>query len=81
MLDSQKIYCESSSERMGANYGTKMIRTSTTCEVSNFGESRSMNKIRSGKVIWAGRVLELGAREVPCLFTIGTTFVRQQIAK
>lgn len=78
MLDSQNIYCKSSSEQMGA-FAEQNIRTSTTCEVSNLNDSKSMNKIRNGKFLWAGRVLELGARKVPRLLTIGTALVGQQV--
>lgn len=40
-----------------------------------------MNKIWSREVLWTGRVLELGARKVPCLLTIGTTLLGQQVAE
>ena len=40
-----------------------------------------MNKIRGGKVLWTGRVLELGARKVPRLLTIGTALVSQQVVE
>jgi len=40
-----------------------------------------MNKIRGGKFLWTGRVLELGARKVPRLLTIGTTLLSQQVVE
>ena len=40
-----------------------------------------MNKIRSGKILWTGRVLELGARKVPRLLAIGMALVSQQLAE
>ena len=78
MLGSQNIYCKPTSEQIGA-FARQNIRTSTTCEVSNLDDSKSMNKIGSGKVLWTGRVLELGTRKVPRLLTIGTALVSQQV--
>ena len=40
-----------------------------------------MNKIWSGEVFWTGRVLELRAREVPCLLAIGTALMGQQVGE
>ena len=40
-----------------------------------------MNKIRGGKVLWTGRVLELGTRKVPRLLTIGTALLSQQVVE
>ena len=40
-----------------------------------------MNKIGGGKFLWTGRVLELGARKVPRLLTIGTALVGQQVVE
>ena len=78
MLDSQNIYCKSGSERIGV-FARQKIGTSTTCEVSNLNDSKSMNKIWSGEVFWTGRVLELGACKVPRLLAIGTGLMNQQV--
>ena len=75
-----EFYCKLSSEQIEAFAGQN-IRTSTTCDVSNLDDSKSMNKIGSGKVLRTRRVLELGARKVPRLLTIGTALVSQQIVK
>jgi hypothetical protein len=40
-----------------------------------------MNEIGSGKILWTGRVLELGAREVSRLLTIGTALMSQQVVE
>lgn len=81
MLDSQSIYCKSGSERMRGICETAKMNTSTTCEVSNFDNSKSMNEIWSREILWTRRVLELGARKVPRLLTIGTTLLGQQVAE
>ena len=57
------------------------MSTSTTCEVSNLNDSKSMNKIGSGKVFWTGRVLELGARKISRLLAIGKALVGQHVAE
>jgi len=80
VLGSQNIYCKWYSEQIGGFAGQKM-HTSTTCEVSNLNDSKSMDKIGSWKVLWTGRVLELGARKVPRLLTIGTALVSQQVVE
>jgi len=74
VLGSQNIYCELTSEQIGAFEGQN-IRTSTTCEVSNLNDSKSMNKIGGRKFLRTGRVLELGTRKVPRLLTVGTALV------
>ena len=78
MLDSQNIYCKPDSEWIGV-FAKLKIGTSTTCEVSNLNDSKSMNKIWSGEVFWTGRILELGACKVSRLLTIGTALVSQQV--
>ena len=57
------------------------MSTSITCEVSNLRDSKSMNKIRSGEVFRAGRVLELGARKISRLLAIGKALVSQHVAE
>jgi hypothetical protein len=78
VLDSQSIYCKPGSEWIGV-FARQKVGTSTTCEVSNLKDSKSMNKIWSGEVFWTGRVLELGACKVPRLLAIGTALVSQQV--
>ena len=78
MLDSQNIYCKPGSEWIGV-FTREKRGTSTTCEVSNLNDRKSMNKIWSGEVFGTGRVLELGACKVSRLLAIGTALVSQQV--
>jgi hypothetical protein len=80
VLDSQNIYYKLGGEWRD-NWWGREIGTSTTCEVSNLKESKSMNEIRSRKILRTGRVLELGTRKVASLLTIGSALVSQQVVE